>query len=53
MQKAFDVHAFNYIVKPAGEERLSMILSEINELYTGDGSKVHISYRKVCIQDRL
>ena len=34
MQKAFDVHAFNYIVKPAGEERLSMILSEINELYT-------------------
>lgn len=39
MQKAFDVHAFNYIVKPAGEERLSMILSEINELYIGDGSK--------------
>ncbi len=29
MQNAFDVHAFNYIVKPASEERLCMILNEI------------------------
>ena len=58
MQKAFDVHAFNYIVKPAGEERLSMILSEINELYTGDGSKFifhigksvyRIDYNDICL----
>lgn len=39
MQNAFDVHAFNYIIKPAGEKRLSMILSDIASLYGKDSDK--------------
>ena len=29
MQNAFDLHAYNYIVKPASDERLSKILKDI------------------------
>ena len=36
MQNAFDVHAFNYIVKPANEERLCMILNDIHKICRKD-----------------
>lgn len=40
MQNAFDIHAYNYIVKPASEERLTPILKEINEMCESDIKKL-------------
>ena len=39
MQNAFDLHAYNYIVKPASDERLSKILKDIHEMYETDTGK--------------
>lgn len=39
MQNAFDVHAYNYIVKPASDERLLDILKEVNEMSDKDIGK--------------
>ena len=46
MQNAFDLHAYNYIVKPASDERLSKILKDIHEMYEQIRGNLHLRQEK-------